>query len=90
MGLNYNELFLKALTREAYFSNEDLIIKKQYDYLFNRNQLENYFDFKEINDPILKNRLDLKSFNSKSLYWTLSKVFSCYADNKIFDVKIVI
>lgn len=84
MGLDYNKILLKALTGKVYFSNEDLRINKQYGYLFNRYQLEEYLDFKESYESLLKNKLDLKAFNSTSLYYYNAKELT----DSIFDYSI--
>ena len=76
--MDYEKILIDSITSRHYFSNKDLRLNKNYGYLLNNNQLNEYIKFKENYNSSNKIILDLKTFNSKYIYFYNSKELSNY------------
>lgn len=76
--MDYEKILIDSITSRHYFSNKDLRLNKNYCYLLNNNQLNEYLKFKENYNSSNKTILDLKTFNSKYIYFYNSKELSNY------------
>lgn len=68
----YKELLRTSLINK-YYTNEDLRMNKKYGFMLSRAQLEEYLDFKDSDTSKFKVELNLKTFNSKKIYYYKSK-----------------
>lgn len=69
----YKKILFDALENELYYNNEDLRINKKYGYMLSRNELDLYLHFKDTFMNDAKEALNLKTFNSKNIYYYHSK-----------------
>lgn len=76
--MDYEKILIDSISSRHYFSNKDLTLNKNYGYLLNNNQLNEYIKFKENYNSSNKTKLDLKTFNSKYIYFYNSKELSNY------------
>ena len=76
--MDYEKILIDSITSRHYFSNKDLRLNKNYCYLLNNSQLNEYLKFKENYNSSNKTILDLKTFNSKYIYFYNSKELSNY------------
>lgn len=77
-NIDYEKILIDSIIAKHYFSNIDLRLNKNYGYLLNNNQLNEYLKFKENYNSSNKTILDLKTFNSKYIYFYNSKELSNY------------
>lgn len=66
--MNYEEILLKSISDNKYYTNDNLRYYKEYGFLLSSNQLNEYIRFKEDFDCEEKIELPLKSWNSKRIY----------------------
>lgn len=67
MGKDYASIFTMALTKEKYFTNDDLRINRKIGILLTNKELLEYLSYKENSESCLE--LPLKSFNSKKIFY---------------------
>ncbi len=70
---DYKAIFDKALKSNNYYDNIDLRFNNRVGVFLNRNELEEYLVFKESANTNERVDLDLYTFNSKKIYYTLAK-----------------
>ena len=68
-----NKIFNTILSSKQYPDNVDLRFDTKYGFLLDRDELENFLEFKDNIKSVSKIDLPLKSFNSKGVYYILSK-----------------
>ena len=73
MSKDYDKILTQCLNEGKYLTNEDLRINRKYSVLFSRLELEEFLNFKDVYKSIKKVDLDLKTFNSKNIYFFFSK-----------------
>ena len=66
---NYENILLKALEENHYFTNEDLRMNKRNNILFESHELKEYLCFKDDFYHETKVELPLISFNSTKMYY---------------------
>ncbi len=67
--MNYEEILTDSIKGKHYYTNKDLRVNRNYKYLLSNNELNEYIKFKEDYDSIYRVVLNLKSFNSKYIYY---------------------
>lgn len=73
MSKDYDKILTQCLNEGKYLTNEDLRINRKYSVLFSRLELEEFLNFKDVYKSIKKVEFDLKTFNSKNIYFFFSK-----------------
>lgn len=68
-----NKIFNTILSSKQYPDNVDLRFDTKYGFLLDRDELEDFLEFKDNIKSVSKIDLPLKSFNSKGVYYILSK-----------------
>ena len=71
--MDYKELLIKSLESDKYYDNTDLRINRNYNFMLNNKELDEYLRFKEDYKSDLKIETSLLSWNSKNIYLYKSK-----------------
>ena len=77
---NYEEILLKALTGNHFFTNEDLRMNRKYNILLESHELKEYLVYKDNFSHEGKVELPLVSFNSSRMYYYKSNELITYLD----------
>ena len=80
---DYYEIILKALTRNRFFTNEDLRMNRKYDILLDSQELKEYLDYKDNFKHASKVELPLLSFNWSKIYYYISNELNTYLEEYI-------
>lgn len=70
---DYKSIFDKSLKSNKYYDNTDLRFNDMVGFFLNRNELEEYLNYKESVDTKERIDLNLYTFNSNKIYYTLAK-----------------
>jgi hypothetical protein len=71
--LEYKEILIKSLESDKYYDNTDLRMNRNYNFMLNNKELDEYLRFKEDYECNSKILLPLLSWNSKNIYLYKSK-----------------
>ena len=71
--MDYKELLIKSLESDKYYDNTDLRMNRNYNFMLNNKELDEYLRFKEDYKSDSKIETSLLSWNSKKIYLYKSK-----------------
>ncbi|MBR6287737.1 MAG: Fic family protein [Acholeplasmatales bacterium] len=80
-NMDYKELLYKSIESDKYYTNTDLRMNRNYNYMLNNKELDEYLRFKEEYESNDKIDTSLLSWNSNKIYLYKSKEL----DSKIND-----